>query len=226
MKRKNRSKPRQIRGHRHVDSLLRIYDSRSSAVFTNGFRNGRRDRLRRRGVGGLCLEIPATADLAPRCASGCPRSARRQTRRKPRPPSLSTIPRFRPSGHGRKSCVHSKLEVRDRLVSRSEHRGDTTVVTISLNDMEQDAQAPLVNVVASSFANDCRAQWKVEAEQAYSEAQDKLHETQRLAQEANSQAGGFAAAAKRRSCRGWREERTFHRSSWWRIRSGPKPPGG
>ena len=82
--------------------------------------------------------------------------------------------------------AQSKLEVRDRLACRSERRGDTIVVSISLSDIARDTLAPLVNVVASAYIQTCRSQWKVETEQAYSEAQEKLRETQRAAQEANS----------------------------------------
>ena len=93
----------------------------------------------------------------------------------------------------------SKSEVRDHLVCRSERHGDATVAFVSLSDLPRETLVPLVNVVASAFAQTCRSQWKVEAEQAYTEAQDKLHSAERLAVEADSRLEVVAAAAERGS---------------------------
>lgn len=97
-------------------------------------------------------------------------------------------PTFSPQRAWQEILVHSKLEVRDRLGFSPERRGDTIRVSVSLTDSEmaQDTLPPLVNVVASAFVETCRAQSKVEAERAFAEAQERLRETQRLAEDANS----------------------------------------
>jgi hypothetical protein len=95
-------------------------------------------------------------------------------------------PTFAPQRAWQEILAQSKSEVRDRLACESQHRGDATVASVSLSDLPRETLAPLVNVVASAFAQTCRSQWKVEAEQAYSAAQEKLREAQRQAAEADS----------------------------------------
>jgi capsular polysaccharide biosynthesis protein len=114
-------------------------------------------------------------------------------------------PTFAPQRAWQEILAQSKSEVRDHLASQSERCGDATVVSVSLSDLPRENLAPLVNVVASAFVQNCRSQWKVEAERAYSAAQEKLRETQRTAQEADSraqslrqrQAGSAATASPR-----------------------------
>lgn len=72
--------------------------------------------------------------------------------------------------------AESRSDVRDHLRSKSEHRGDATVISVSASDLPRESLVPLVNVVASAFVQTCRSQWKVETEQAYSNAQERLRE--------------------------------------------------
>ncbi len=92
--------------------------------------------------------------------------------------------------------AESRSDVRDHLRSKSEHRGDATVISVSASDLPRESLVPLVNVVASAFVQTCRSQWKVETEQAYSNAQERLREAQRAAAEADSR---LEALQRRRS---------------------------
>jgi hypothetical protein len=82
--------------------------------------------------------------------------------------------------------AQSRSEVRDHLNMEGRRCGETTAVSISLSDLPRETIAPLVNMVASAYAQACRTQWKVDAERACSAAQEKLNEAQRLVQEADA----------------------------------------
>ena len=80
---------------------------------------------------------------------------------------------------------------------KSEHRGDATVISVSASDLPRESLVPLVNVVASAFVQTCRSQWKVETEQAYSNAQERLREARTGGRGSRFAAGSATAASKR-----------------------------
>jgi hypothetical protein len=82
--------------------------------------------------------------------------------------------------------AQSKSEVRDHLKIEADQCGGMTVVSLSLSDLPRETILPLVNLVASAYAQTCRSQWTVETEHAYTAAQEKVREAQRAVQDADA----------------------------------------
>jgi hypothetical protein len=82
--------------------------------------------------------------------------------------------------------AQSKSDIRDHLVIVADCSGGITVVSISLSDVSRETIVPMVNFVASAFAQNCRSQWQVDAEQAYTATQEKVREAQRAVQAADT----------------------------------------
>lgn len=80
----------------------------------------------------------------------------------------------------------TKTEVRENLRIQAQRSGQETVVAISLSKLPAETIVPMVNLVASTYSQACRAQWKLHVEQAYSAATEKSRQTQRQASEAQT----------------------------------------
>ena len=119
----------------------------------------------------------------------------RQSPQPPAPASQATArllihhPAFDSQRAWQEIVAQSKAEIREHLTFESQESGQATGVSISLSDQPREAIAPLVNMVASAYAQACRSQWKVEIEQTCSQAQEKLRAAQREAAEADSRLG-------------------------------------
>jgi len=82
--------------------------------------------------------------------------------------------------------IQTKPEVRENLSMEARRFGQQTVVAISLRSLPAETIVPLVNVVASAYSHACHAEWKLQLEHAYSAAQEKVRQTERLAFEAQT----------------------------------------
>ena len=82
--------------------------------------------------------------------------------------------------------AQAKPEVRDHLKIEGQHSGNLTTMSISLSDLPRESISPLVNMIAATFAQACRSQWKVDVGDAYSVAQERLAAARREAQDADS----------------------------------------
>jgi hypothetical protein len=82
--------------------------------------------------------------------------------------------------------TQAKADVRDRLKFESRRSGEVTAVSISLSDLPRDSISSLVNMVAATYVQACRSQWKVDVELAYAAAQERLSAARREAQDADS----------------------------------------
>ena len=80
----------------------------------------------------------------------------------------------------------AKPDVRERLKIELQRSGNLTDVSISLGDLPRDSIAPLVNMIAASYVQACRSQWKMDVEQTYSAAQERLTAARREAQDTDS----------------------------------------
>jgi hypothetical protein len=82
--------------------------------------------------------------------------------------------------------AQARTEVRENLHMEAQRSGPETVVAISLRGLPAETSVPMVNVVASAYSQACRAQWKLQLEQAYSTVAEKVRQTERQAVEAQT----------------------------------------
>ena len=82
--------------------------------------------------------------------------------------------------------AQAKPEIREKLRIEAQRTGQETVVAVSLSNLPAESVVPMVNVVASAYSQACRAQWKLQLEQAYSAAQQKVRQADRDATEAQT----------------------------------------
>jgi hypothetical protein len=105
-------------------------------------------------------QAPATAQLQIRCPNFDFQAARQEILSQARPEILE------------------KLHIEGRVA------GQDTLVSISLRDLPAQAAVPLVNVLATAYAEVCRAQRRLQLEQGYADAQHKVQQMQRKALQA------------------------------------------
>ncbi len=82
--------------------------------------------------------------------------------------------------------AQAKPEIREKLRIEAQRTGQETVVAVSLSNLPAESIVPMANVVASAYSQACRAQWKLQLEQAYSAAQQKVRQADRDATEAQT----------------------------------------
>ena len=97
-----------------------------------------------------------------------------------------TTPTFAFQHAWQEILAQAKSEVRENLHVEAQRSGQETVVAISLSSLPAETIVPMVNIVASAYSQACRAQWKLQLEQAYSAAEEKVRQTERQAFEAQT----------------------------------------
>jgi hypothetical protein len=84
----------------------------------------------------------------------------------------------------REILEQAKPEIRERLQIEGHASGQETRVMISLSRLPDEALAPLVNTIASAYAQACRSERKMLRAETYSAAQDRMRQAQRDSLEA------------------------------------------
>ncbi len=82
--------------------------------------------------------------------------------------------------------AQAKTEIRENLRIEAQRSGQETVVAISLSSPPAETRVLMVNVVALAYSQACRAQWKLQLEQAYTAAEKNARQAQRRAVEAQT----------------------------------------
>jgi len=77
------------------------------------------------------------------------------------------------------TLAQARTEVRENLHVECQPSGQTTVVAITLSNLPAETLVPVVNMVASAYSQACRAEWKLQLEQAYSVVQTRMQQVER-----------------------------------------------